>query len=229
MISTHSGELAALLTAFFWSITAIAFESATRKVGSLVVNVIRLYSGLLFLSVFTWIYRGSFVPTDASQHAWIWLSISGLTGFVIGDYFLFKSYPIIGSRIAMVIMTLVPPITAIIGYWLMGEILSFMNILGMLLVISGIITVIMNRKKGKKGIRLAHSTKGIIFAFIGTVGQAVGLVFSKYGMRSYDAFAATQIRIIAGIIGFSFIITSLGKWKAIMITLFNKDAMKGIS
>ncbi len=48
----HIGEFAALLTAFFWTVTAITFEAASRKIGSMVVNILRLIIGFIFLSVF---------------------------------------------------------------------------------------------------------------------------------------------------------------------------------
>ena len=112
-INNYSGELAALLTALFWTITALAFESASLKVGSMSVNVIRLFIGLTFLTIFNVATRGSFFPFVVEGNNWLWLVISGLIGFVFGDYFLFRSYTIIGSRFAMLIMTLVPPITEI--------------------------------------------------------------------------------------------------------------------
>ncbi|MFC1734024.1 DMT family transporter [candidate division KSB1 bacterium] len=168
-------------------------------------------------------------PFDASLHAWTWLSVSGLIGFVAGDYFLFKSYPIISSRIAMVIMTLVPPITAFLGWLIMDEILSLLHFLGMILVIGGIIMVVLSRSKNKNGLKFSYPIKGILFAFLGTVGQAVGLVLSKYGMNDYDAFASTQIRIIAGLIGFSFIVTYYKRWSKVVATFQNKKAMKGIT
>lgn len=42
MFSNYYGEWAALLVAVFWTITAIAFESASKKIGSLTVNLLRL-------------------------------------------------------------------------------------------------------------------------------------------------------------------------------------------
>jgi hypothetical protein len=42
-MNNYIGELAALGTAFFWTITALAFERASFKVGSLAVNIIRLF------------------------------------------------------------------------------------------------------------------------------------------------------------------------------------------
>ena len=108
-MNAYIGEIAALLVAIFWTITALAFEYASVRVGSLAVNMIRLLYAIVFLTIFTSLQRGMPLPLDASPHAWFWLSLSGFVGFVLGDLFLFKSYTIIGSRISMLVMTLVPP------------------------------------------------------------------------------------------------------------------------
>ena len=57
-IENHLGEFAALLTAFFWTITSLSFETASNKVGSVAVNIIKLVIGFIFLSFFTLIRRG---------------------------------------------------------------------------------------------------------------------------------------------------------------------------
>jgi len=228
-MQNYLGESAALLTAIFWTITALAFERASLKVGSLSVNIIRLFLGFIFLTVFSWIHRGIALPVDASSENWIWLLLSGLVGFVFGDLFLFKSYTIIGSRFAMLIMTLVPPITALTGWLILGETLSLMNYLGMALTIGGIALAIFSRGEGEKKIKLKLSAKGILFAFGGAVGQAVGLVLSKFGMKDYDPFAATQIRIIAGIVGFTLLVTVLGRWQRVGQAIRNGKGMMNIS
>ena len=115
-MQNYLGESAALLTAIFWTITALAFERASLKMGSLALNVVRLLIGFLFLTIYVWIRTGNPLPVNASGHAWIWLMASGLVGFVFGDLFLFKSYTLIGSRFAMLIMTLAPPIAAFGGW-----------------------------------------------------------------------------------------------------------------
>ena len=115
MIHSHFVEVADFMVDFFWSITALSFETASKKVGSLPVNIIRLVIGLAFLSVMNWMSRGLLLPTDASLHNWIWLSVSGLIGFVIGDFLLFKSFTVIGAWLAMLIMTLAPPMAAVFG------------------------------------------------------------------------------------------------------------------
>ncbi len=229
MIESHYGELAALTTAAFWTITALAFEGATVRVGTYSVNLIRLVFGFVFLSVLAWFNRGIVFPTDATQYAWFWLLLSGIIGFVLGDLFLFASYPIITSRVAMLVMTLAPPFAAILGWIILGETMSAVSILGMVLVISGISLAIWSKPKGDKKMKLNFSPKGLLYALFGTIGQAIGLVLSKLGMGEYNAFAATQIRIIAGIVGFGVLITILNRWGNIGKALKNKKAMTGIT
>jgi drug/metabolite transporter (DMT)-like permease len=221
----HLGEFAALLTALFWTITSLSFESASNKIGSVAVNILRLIFGFVFLSIFTLIRRGFVLPIDASAENWIWLSLSGLVGFVFGDLFLFKSYTMIGSRFSMLIMTLVPPVTAFFSFLILGEKLTLFHYLGMTLTFTGIAMAIFSRPcKGEK-LSLKLSPRGILYAFGGAVGQALGLVLSKFGMKDYDPFAATQIRIIAGIFGYTILVTFLARWVSVKKATHNRSGM----
>lgn len=226
--TNYTGELAAVAVAFFWTITALSFEVATKRIGSLAVNITRLVFAMVFLSIFMWIYRGLPFPTDASPHAWLWLSLSGLVGFVFGDYFLFHSYRLISSRIAMLIMTFVPPVTAFLGWIVLGEMMTTQHLIGMTLTVSGIALTIFSKPNGQK-IQLKYPMKGLLYAFFGVLGQAGGLVLSKYGMMDYSPFASTQIRIIAGAVGFGLIIAFTGKTMLVVNALKNKTALAGIT
>lgn len=221
----HSGEFAALLTACFWTVTSLSFESASKKIGSVVVNILRLIIGFIFLSIFTLVYRGMIFPVDADPGNWFWLVLSGLVGFVFGDLFLFKSYTLIGSRFAMLIMTLVPPITAFFGFLILGEKLTIFNFLGMTLAFLGIAMAIFSRNGKGDRLSLKLSPRGILYAFGGALGQALGLILSKLGIRDYDPFASTQIRILAGIAGFALLVTVLRRWNNVTAAILNRPAM----
>jgi drug/metabolite transporter (DMT)-like permease len=225
MISQHYGEFAALLVAFFWSITALSFEAASRKVGSLAVNIIRLVIGLIFLTALNLFLRGLVFPSDASMHNWIWLSVSGLIGFVLGDYFLFKSYTIIGSWFAMLIMTLAPPMAAVFGWILLDEQLGFLSITGIIVTLLGIVIAMFRRDKENRKVKVGKPLIGLLYAFGGALGQALGIVFSKYGMQDYSPFAATQIRIIVGILGFVLLISLSHNWQPVRAALSDRKAM----
>lgn len=226
---THIGEFAALLTAMFWTVSSLSFESAGKKVGSLSVNFIRLIVGFILISMYTFISRGMFLPLDASLSTWIWLMISGVIGFVIGDLFLFQAYIEVGSRISMLVMSSVPPITAIISFMVFGERLTRSSLIGMAITVIGISIVVLKKNEGEGKVQFSHPIKGLAFAFMGAVGQALGTIISKYGMKDYNPFAATQIRIIAGILGFSIMLLIMKKYSNILSALKNKPALKRIS
>ena len=225
MIEAKLGEFAALATALCWTVTAMSFESAGKKVGSLAVNWIRLLIGMILLSLFTWLVRGVVLPTDASGDAWLWLSISGLVGFLVGDLCLFRAFVVIGSRVSMLIMASVPPMTALAGWLMLGENLGLIEVFGMILTVTGIVLVVTDRNKNGINKTRKYPLRGVLLALGGAVGQALGLVLSKLGMGAYDAFAATQIRLIAGIIGFSILFFPLKVWPRVLAAMKNKPAM----
>jgi len=227
MTPTYIGEIAALTVSFCWAASATFFESASRKVGSLTVNYIRLFLAFCMLGILGIFTRGSFFPTGADSQQWIWLSISGMIGFFIGDLFLFKSLTLLGSRLSMLVMTFSPALTAIIGYYLLDERLNMKQIVAIFLIISGILMAFIGREKGKFYFNM--SLKGFLFALGGALGQSFGYIFSKKGMGGYDPFAATQIRIITGFICFTLLVTVLRRWTSIKSTFKDSISMKKIT
>jgi drug/metabolite transporter (DMT)-like permease len=232
-LQQYLGEIAALLTAACWTVTAMAFEAAGKRVGALSLNLIRLLIGLVFLAVFNAIVHDGFIP-KATGYQWFWLVMSGLVGFVLGDLFLFRAFILIGARISMLIMSLVPPITALIGWITLGERLSGMEFLGMGVTLLGIIMVMSVKIELKNGAfgrtrKAGPLILGSVLAFGGAVGQAAGLVLSKKGMQDMNAFSATQIRIMAGVVGFSLVITAFRRWKHLLGALKDLKAMKSIT
>lgn len=224
-ILSNKGELAALLTAVCWTFTSLAFESAGKRVGSLAVNLIRLVLAFFFLGTFTYFSQGQFFPTGADSHAWLWLSISGLIGFVIGDLLLFQAFVLIGARVSMLIMSLSPPMTALFGWLILREQLSIAAAIGMMVTIWGIALVILARPQKGKKMQFHYPLKGILLALGGAAGQGLGLVLSKLGMRTMDPFVATQIRVITGIAGFAILFTVTRNWHKINIAIRNRQAM----
>lgn len=215
----YFGELIALLTAFCWTGTAIAFEYAGKRIGSLTMNLIRLLMAFVFYAVYSLIVYGSLVPVGFEPEAWMWLVLSGLVGFVLGDWLLFQAYVDIGARISLVIMSLWPAMAAFLAWIFLGETLSYTDLLGLLLVTSGIAMVILGgkrkRKKGAEFARKAVPVAGILMALGGAFGQAGGMVLSKVGMGDHDPFSASYIRVIAGTIGFSLLFTVMRRWNRV--------------
>ncbi len=229
-MSQYTGEILALSTAFCWSITALSFESAGKRVGSLSVNFIRLVMAFFFIGFLNLLRGMAFIPSGLDSKAWVYLGISGVIGFALGDLFLFQAFIEIGARLSMLIMSLVPLVTTVIGIFALGEMLALSQWIGMFFTISGVVMVILFRKKSSDGdIKKSSLLKGCLFAFGGVLGQSTGLIFSKLGMRTFDAFASTQVRIIAGIFSFIIILSTGKRWHRVKYAVKQATAMLRIS
>ena len=81
----YAGEIISLVVAVSWTITALFAEVASRSLGSLQFNVVRMLLSIVMLSATLWIFTGSPFPLYADGDAWLWLSLSGFVGYILGD------------------------------------------------------------------------------------------------------------------------------------------------
>ncbi len=196
----YIGEIAALATAFFFAMTALIFTSTGRSVGSQVTNRMRLLIALLYLVVLNVILFHEPFPFSSGSSRWIWLSLSGIIGLALGDAFLFQSYVSIGPRIGSLLLSLAPIFGSIIAWVFFGEILTAMQITGIVLALAGIAWVVAAEKEPPNTPR-GHTRRGVIFGILAALGQAVGLVFSKQGMNGdFSPFQANAIRMLAAVL-----------------------------
>jgi EamA-like transporter family. len=161
---------------------------ASPRIGSFSTNFLKLIFGFIFLSAAALLTRGLMFPVDANSKNWIYLILSGAVGFFIGDYFMLKAYIEIGVRVSMLMMATSPPLTALLEFILFHESISLKSILGMMLTILGISIVILSKDVSNEKIKIKYSFKGLLFAFIGAFGQAIGLILSKNRHRRFKMF-----------------------------------------
>lgn len=192
------GEFFALLTAILWSSTSIVFTEASVRVGSLYVNISRLILAVFYLVLTIALFNLN-LNMSASQVTN--LVLSGFAGLVIGDTFLFKSFQHIGARLSMLVMALVPGMSAILAFFFLKEFISITGIIGMIITIIGIGMVVLQRKE-KPTSDYKIDKIGIVYALIGAIGQAVGLIFAKHAFNEgeINGFVAASVRIVSSII-----------------------------
>jgi drug/metabolite transporter (DMT)-like permease len=191
------GEFAAIFTAVCWSFTSIFFNNASRAVGSVRVNRLRLLVATVILVAAHWILLGSPIPFQASGEQWLWLGLSGIIGLALGDAFLFQAYVYIGARLTTLIMALDPVFSALIAWLWLGEKLTLIEICGIILTVVGVAWVVLERGNGNG----THSKKDLVLGVlcgIGAVlGQAFGFVLSKMGLANgFSPLSAVLIRIL---------------------------------
>lgn len=216
---TYFGELISIGVAFSWTATALLSEFGSKRLGNLTLNVLRMLLALLFSLVLFGVVTGSPLPPGASAEAAGWMLLSGLVGYVIGDFCLFQCYIIIGSRYGQLFMTLAPLAAALMAWLTLGQQMKAMSIVAMLVTLLGIGISVLGRGEHHK-VSLKLPLNGVLFAIGAAVCQGVGLVLSKIGMDHYETttmaeagipdwivpFSANFYRCIAGIIGFLFLL-----------------------
>ncbi len=177
-----TGELAALATALCWTGSATFFTFASRRVGSVVVNRIRLLIAAVLLSATHWLVLGSPLPAAEPQR-WFWLGLSGIVGLAIGDAFLFQAYVWIGARLTMLMMSTVPILSALLAWAALGERLLPQQWAGIALTVIGLAWVAARpgAQTDAPAARLDYR-RGLLYGLGAAAGQALGMILAKEGL-----------------------------------------------
>lgn len=228
-----TGVVIALSTVICWTVSVQFFEAASKNVGPTPVNIIRISVALFLFSLLLLVRDGSPIPLDFPLRAWILLSLSGIIGFFIGDIFLFKALVEVGPRIAMLLHSLAAPTAAVIGWFFLDEKYFLHQWLGIGITLSGVALVILEKNGNPavavKRMRRNITLTGFICGLLAMFGQACGMVLSKAGMQSesgyLDAFASTQVRVIAAFFCFFLFFTVTRRWRNVTSALSNRRAL----
>ena len=208
---TFIGELISIGVAFSWTATALLSEFGSKRLGNLTLNVLRMGFSLLFAMVMFWVVMGSPLPPVGSLEACGWMLLSGIVGYVIGDFCLFQCYIIIGSRYGQLFMTLAPLSAALMAWVTLGQEMAPMSIVAMLITLTGIALSVLGRGEHRR-VSLKLPLNGVLFAIAAAMCQGIGLVLSKIGMNHSAMpawlipFSANFLRCVAGVIGFSLLL-----------------------
>jgi drug/metabolite transporter (DMT)-like permease len=194
----YAGELFALLTAIFWTGSSLAFAASSRRVGSIYVNVARLFVASIVLGLL--VFAGGLTQSLTSNQLLL-LIVSGQIGLVFGDTFLFKSYEYQSARISSLLMSTAPAMSVALSYWLVGETLSWTALVGVAVTLGGIVLVLLGQSEREQSPH-PKSRKGILYALIGALGQAGGLVLAKMAFQesTVNGFLATFVRVASATI-----------------------------
>ncbi|MDO9537449.1 MAG: DMT family transporter [Thermoplasmata archaeon] len=232
------GATAAVLTSALWTVNAVLFTSAGRKIGAISVNAWRILFALILLWATHFILVGRLFP-EGTQEQWFWIGLSGIVGLGIGDFGLFSSFVIIGTRRAVLVMSLSAIFATIAAFFLFDEILTIVAFMGVAITLSGVIVVLLESedKSNERRLTKKQKIKGISLAMVGAIGQGLGLAFLKKGMLLYPettalgdvlslAVASTLMRMMLGALFVWLVIVLWGKLPDIKKALKKRRSMR---
>lgn len=192
----------AILTTFFFALSAICGQRIAFRFGGLRGNLLRLILSALVLGLIVlFAFRDHLAwPTFG------WLFVSGLIGFGFGDVALFLAYERLGSRLTILLNLCMAPIFAALAEWLwLGNAIPLVPLLAMGVILCGVTLAI--RPTTPIGNRRGSFRWGVVFGICAGLGQGTGAVVSRkaqelsasLGLQSHGIAEAFQ-RVLAGLV-----------------------------
>lgn len=183
------GILIAISTTLCWSLGIFPFTEAAKRFGSSALNQYRLLLAWLFITVIACISSGISpieLAITPSQHNYLYLGLSGIIGFTIGDFFTFNSFRLLGPKLASLYTTIAPCSALILGIVVLDEKINWIGVLGMFITITGVIWLTLSKKDSAEAKSKGYnrSTLGVVSGIIGALCQGCGLVLSKLGFQA---------------------------------------------
>ncbi|MCI0651126.1 MAG: DMT family transporter [Planctomycetes bacterium] len=193
------GETAGLGAALSWACSTILFHRVPVPAAAMnwfknLVSAICLGGTLAAIA-----YAAGSPLLRAGSSAWLFLTLSGLIGLVIGDTCGFRCLQILGPRKSAVFSTLVPPCAALFGWIALEERIGIHVVAGMLVTLAGVLVVVWERGRTVESAGHFPGTlwRGIAFGAAAAICQALGAVFSKLGMEGDSSpLEASFIRLL---------------------------------
>jgi drug/metabolite transporter (DMT)-like permease len=191
------GLIAATAAAMLWAVATVLYARAGRVISPIRLNAIKgVGVSLLFASILLIFQRSDLVDLQHVPAAVVvGLAISGIVGIALGDSFYFASVNRIGpGRVSLLFLTSIP-MTVVGGVIFLGETLSPLQILGVVITIAGVSWVVAERTELKplplESVssalhRRSEYVAGVCFGVLAAVGQAAGAVVNRQVLSETD-------------------------------------------
>jgi drug/metabolite transporter (DMT)-like permease len=199
----YIGELASIGTSIAFSFAPIYFTLAVNRVGSVVVNRMRLIVATVIILIIHTIGFGYALPFDVGADKWFWFGLSGVIGLALGDAALFQALDMIGPRVTMLIFATSPLISAIFGALFFGEYLKPIHYVGILITIlsATYVSLTQDSSESRNPTSGPIYKKGLFYAFLGSLGQSFGLITAKVGLQDgFPSITGLLMRMFMGML-----------------------------
>ncbi|MBM30826.1 MAG: hypothetical protein CMD77_07940 [Gammaproteobacteria bacterium] len=172
---------AAILATLLFSLSAVSGKRLSHHLSGVEANFWRFLLAAFLLGA----YAHSF-GLGLGGGALGMFFISGIIGFGVGDYGLFRAYPILGSRLTMVMtQCLAAPFAASIEWLWMGETLSFGQVLAGTAILVGVALALAPSET--TDVDRKHWKAGILWGLMSAFGQGFGAVLSRKALSLVEA------------------------------------------
>lgn len=179
---------------------ALVSHRPATELGSLHFNRVRMIVATLIMGTLL-IVSGR--PAAIPPEFWLPIMLSAVTGVVLGDFFLFVTMRRLGPRRTNVLFATNAVFAAIIGWVILGEVVSARTAMAVLLGFGGVVLAVVFGKRRD----LLHKWEsvmpplwiGVVAGLLAAICQAFGVVFARPVMAAgVDPVAVTLARAVVG-------------------------------
>ncbi|MEM5583671.1 DMT family transporter [Roseibium sp. AS2] len=196
-------EAAALGAASLWALTGLLSAGPSLHLGAIAFNCTRMVLVAVMLGL--WVAATTGWASIGNDHL-APLVLSGFIGIFLGDTALFLTLNRMGPRRTAMLFSLNAPMSAILGWLVLDEYLSPVQVGGLLLTFLGVLLAIRFGKR-KSQLHKWENIKGplwvgVLVGLAAALSQSVGSLIARPIMEAgADPVAASSIRVAVAALG----------------------------
>lgn len=199
------GELAGLVGSALFGLSNIVYKSVSDEIRPLVINALKMWITLpvmLVIVLLPWRATSFMLPPTATLP----LILSIIIGAVVGDLLYLTSQSRIGVSRAFPIAMSYPLFTYLFAFFLLGESVGPVRLLGVVLTIGGVSVIAQQQATPKaEGSGPSGSAKakhfdviGVVFALTAAISWAIGAIILQLALVGVEPADGNLVRVAAG-------------------------------
>ncbi|NQT35618.1 DMT family transporter [bacterium] len=217
------GESSALLTAVVWATAVIFFKKSGESVHPVALNLFKNLLATLLIIPTMWV-MGEAMFRDVPAGDYLLLLLSGVLGIGLADTMFFKSLNLLGAGLSAIVDCLYSPFIIVLSMLWLGESLTFIQVLGAVMIVTAVLTATSERKSGNISTR--NLIWGIFWGVSGMAFLAVGIVMIKPLLERSPLLWTTGVRLVGGWLALGLILLLYPARRAVLASLWQSRSWK---
>lgn len=197
-LTTYLGQVLSLGTAIVWASAVILFKRSGERVHPTGLN---LFKNMLAVALFLptiYLLGGRLFSAGYSSSDYTIMLVSGALGIGVADTLFFIALNRLGAGLNAVVDCLYSPFTIGLSMIFLGERLTALQIVGVMLIVSAVLTA--SYEPGADKVERNRRLTGLLLGGLSMALMAIGIVMAKPVLEKTSLLWSTEIRLIGGVV-----------------------------
>ena len=188
------GILCALGSALSWTLIGLVARALSPYLNMWSINMIRAAVAGAILVALMFASGGHMSLGSLSLRWWIYLMVSVVTAFAIGDTAFLEATRWIGLGRAMTVSMTYPLMAAGLGLWWLGEPITAMIFAGAVVTLGGLALIVTEKAPVAPG-QAGQRERGLALALLAAGAWAISATLVRPPLREIDPITAQAVRV----------------------------------